>query len=119
MHEDVQWQPLSQLDYVLGIVRGMTEETRDQRRLYQEPGVTSLDPETVGRIRAAYSDRLDLIELFRKQHQRWQKEKLNAEQAGKLMELKALLDEDERLSREIQRLFGGGTANTRGQGSHN
>ncbi len=117
--QDVQWQPLSQLDDVLGIVRGMAGETREQRRMFRESSVASLDAGTVERIRGAYSDRLALIELFRKQLKRWRKERLNAEQAGKLKEFEALLDEDEQLSREIERLFGGGTARTRGQGSPN
>jgi hypothetical protein len=104
--KDIQWQPIEQLDSVLGLVRGMTEETREQRGLYQESGVATLDAGTIARIRRAYADRLDLIALFRQQLARWRKERLTQAQIRQLEEFKVLLDEDERLSREIQMMFG-------------
>jgi hypothetical protein len=117
MREDerVQWQPLSQLEYVLGIVQGMTAETREQRGLFRESGVSSLDTAAISRIRSAYADRLHIIRLFREQADRWGKETLTPDQKRDLEELRTLLDEDERLSREIQRLFGVGSA---GKGRH-
>jgi hypothetical protein len=66
-----QWQPIEQLDYVLALVRGMIEETREQRRPFREAGVTALDSATIVRTRRAYADRLDLIALFRGQLARW------------------------------------------------
>lgn len=101
-----QWQPIEQLDSVLGLVRGMTEETREQRSLYRESEVATLDAGTIARIRRAYADRLDLIALFRQQLSRWRKEGPNFVQTRKMEEFKDLLDEEERLSREIVRIFG-------------
>lgn len=102
---EVQWQPIEQLQHVSGIARGMTEETRGQRKLLRDSGVATLDATTVERIRRAYADRLDLIPLFRRQLLRWRGERLSSDQKQTLEELETLLDEDERLSREIQKMF--------------
>jgi hypothetical protein len=114
-----QWQPIEQLDSVLGLVRGMTEETREQRGLYRESGVATLDAPTIARIRRAFADRLDLIALFRQQLDRWRKERLTPSQIWKLEEFKLLLDEDERLSREIQMMFGSGSPHDRARSGGN
>jgi hypothetical protein len=79
----------------------MIEETREQRSLFREAGVANLDSATVARTRRAYADRLDLIALFREQLARWRQEPPSPAQTKKLDETKTLLDEDERLSREI------------------
>ena len=51
-----QWQPIEKLDAVLDLVRGMTEETREQRGQYRESGFVTLDGATISRIRRAYAD---------------------------------------------------------------
>jgi hypothetical protein len=65
-----------------------------------------LDAATIARIRRPYADRLDFIALFRQQLSRWRKERLSPAQVRQLEEFRVLLNEDERLSREIQRIFG-------------
>lgn len=116
---EVQWQPIAHLDHVLGMVRGMTVETREQRKVYRDAAVSTLDSAAVARIRGAYADRLDLIGLFREQLGRWRGEKLSPDQERKLKELGTLLDEEERISREIQRMFGAATPSDGGAGSKN
>lgn len=106
LEQDVRWQPIDRLDYVLGLVRGMTEETRGQRDLFRQAAVITLDSETMIRTRRAYADRLDLIALFREQLGRWGKAGPSRQQTDKIENVKALLDEDERLSREILHLVG-------------
>jgi len=104
--KDVQWQPIERLDTVLGLVRGMMEETREQRSHFREAGVADLDSATIARTRRAYADRLDLIALFREQLARWRQERPSPAQTKKLGETETLLDEDEQLSREILGTFG-------------
>lgn len=101
-----QWQPIERLDYVLALVRGMIEESREQRGLFREAGIASLDSAPIARARRAYADRLDLIALFREQLARWRNERPSRDQEKKLDDVQTFLDEDERLSREILRVVG-------------
>lgn len=101
-----QWQPIERLDCVLTLVRGMTEESREQRGLFREAGIAPLDAATITRARRAYADRLDLIALFREQLARWRNERPSRDQEKKLDEVQTYLEEDERLSREILRVVG-------------
>lgn len=101
-----EWQPIEKLDYVLGLVRGMAEESREQRGLFREAGIATLDQATIVRARHVYADRLDLVAIFREQVERWRKQRPSREQARKMDELQLLLQEDEGISREILGIIG-------------
>lgn len=103
---EVRWQPVGMVDNVAALVRGMSEETKEQRVLFWRSDVSTLDPATVARARRAYGDQLDMISLFREQLRRWRSERLSAAQSKKVDELGRLLDHDERLSREILGIVG-------------
>lgn len=103
----VRWQAIEMLDTIATLLRRMAEETRQQRGLFGQSEVSTLDPAIVERTRGAYGDRLDMISLFREQLTRWRTERLSAAQSEKVDELGRLLDEDEQLSREILGIVGG------------
>jgi hypothetical protein len=106
MVQGPQWQPIEMLGAVFDLVCGMTQESREQRKLFGKAEVSTLDRATVERTRRAYADRLDLIRLFREQVSRWRKDRLSRDQEMKSNELGRLLDEDERLCREILGIAG-------------
>ncbi len=104
--EEIQWQPIERLDDVLALIGGMVEESREQRGLFRQAGVASLDQATVTRTRRAYADRLGVLGLFRGQLERWGKERPTAGQITKIKNAERLLEEDERFAREILGIVG-------------
>lgn len=104
--EEIQWQPIERLDDVLALIGGMVEESREQRELFRQAGVASLDQATVTRTRRAYADRLGVLGLFRGQLERWGKERPSPDQAKSIKNARRLLDEDERIAREILGIVG-------------
>lgn len=104
--DKAQWQPIEMLDSISALIRGMAAETKEQRGLFRQSEVSTLDTATMSRTRRAYGDRLELISLFREQLKRWRREPLSAAQSKMVDELRLLLEEDERLSREILGIVG-------------
>ena len=104
--EEIQWQPIERLDDVLALIGGMVEESRQQRELFRDAGVATLDQVTISRTRQAYSDRLGVLGLFRRQLERWGKERPSPDQTKSIKNARRLLDEDERIAREILGIVG-------------
>jgi hypothetical protein len=104
--EEIQWQPIERLGDVLALIDGMVEESREQRELFRDAGVATLDQATVSRTRRAYSDRLGVLGLFRRQLERWGKERSSPDQTKRIKNAQRLLDEDERIAREILGIVG-------------
>lgn len=104
--EEIQWQPIERLDDVLALIGGMVEESRQQRELFRDAGVATLDQAAVSRTRHAYSDRLGVLGLFRRQLERWGEGRPSPDQIKRIKNAHRLLDEDERIAREILGIVG-------------
>lgn len=104
--EEIQWQPIERLDEILALIAGMVEESREQRDLFRQAGVASLDSATLSRTRRAYADRLGVIDLFRGQLERWGKARPSTVQIAKIEKARRLLEEDGRFAREILGIVG-------------
>ena len=110
MAEDgaLEWQPIEMLATISALVREITEESREQRRLRGKAEVSTLDQSTIERTRRAYCDRLWVIAPLRKQLVRWRPGRLSASETRQFDERGRLLEEDERLSRKILGIVGYG-----------
>lgn len=103
---EIQWQPIERIDEILALIAGMVEESREQRELFRQAGVASLESTTLSRTRRAYTDRLGVFDLFRRQLERWGKVPPSTAQIAKIEKARRLLEEDHRFAREILGIVG-------------
>ncbi len=111
-NEEIQWQPISKLSDIAGLIDGMYADDQEQHRLYLEarekPHV--LDDATIQRAVRLYTDRLDMLTtVFAPQLARWQADPLTDEQRQeverltvKIADLRALDENIMALLKEIE-----------------
>jgi hypothetical protein len=84
--EPVNWQPMSQMPLVAGLIDGALRDTRDHHhtltKARAKPHV--LDDTTVDRIERVHREQLEFVDIYAEQIQRWKTQGPSAAQTREL-----------------------------------
>ena len=85
--DPVNWQPISQMSLIAGMIDGALDDTRDHvgtlnQGLVPRPHV--LDDATIDRVERVHTEQLEFVDIYDRQISRWRTEKPTADQTSKL-----------------------------------
>lgn len=87
--QEVQWQPLSRLPLISQIIDEGVADAKNQLRLLEEgkekPHV--FDDDMIRRIKKVHEDKLEFVDIYLQQIERWKKETLTMEEHFELNHL--------------------------------
>ena len=82
----VNWQPISQMPLIAGMIDGALDDTRDHvgtlNKACARPHV--LDDATIDRVERVHTEQLEFVDIYDRQISRWRTEKPTADQTRKL-----------------------------------
>ena len=84
--DPVNWQPISQMPLIAGMIDGALDDTRDHVGTLNEARARPhvLDDATIGRIERVHTEQLEFVDIYDRQISRWRTEKPTADQTRKL-----------------------------------
>jgi hypothetical protein len=84
--DPVNWQPISQMPLIAGMIDGALDDTRDHvgtlNKARDRPHV--LDDATIDRVERVHTEQLEFVDIYDRQISRWRTEKPTADQTRKL-----------------------------------
>ena len=84
--DPVNWQPISQMPLIAGMIDGALDDTRDHvgtlNKARARPHV--LDDATIDRVERVHTEQLEFVDIYDRQISRWRTEKPTADQTRKL-----------------------------------
>ena len=82
----VNWQPISQMPLIAGMIKGSLDDTREHLgTLTKARGRPhALDDATIDRVEQVHTEQMDYVEIYAQQISRWRGEKPSAAQASEL-----------------------------------
>ena len=82
----VNWQPLSRMPLIAGMIKGSLDDTREHlgtlTKARDRPHV--LDDATIDRVEQVHTEQMAFVDIYTQQISRWRKEKHSASQAREL-----------------------------------
>lgn len=84
--EPVNWQPISQMPLIAGMIAGALADTRDQFETLSQARARPhvLDDATIDRVERVYGEQLEFIDIYIQQIRRWRSENPSADQTREL-----------------------------------
>lgn len=86
-HDDrVNWQPISEMPLIGGMIDGALDDTRDHIRTLTEARARPhvLDDATIDRVERVHTEQLEFLDIYAQQIRRWRTETLSTEQTREL-----------------------------------
>jgi hypothetical protein len=84
--DPVNWQPISQVPFIGGMIEGALDDTRDHVGTLNEARARPhvLDDATIDRVERVHAEQLEFVDIYDQQISRWRSEKPTADQTRKL-----------------------------------
>ena len=84
--DPVNWQPISQMPLISGMIDGALEDTRDHVGTLSEARARPhvLDDATIDRVERVHKEQLEYVDIYDRQITRWRAEKPSADQIREL-----------------------------------
>jgi hypothetical protein len=89
--DPVNWQPISQMPLIAGMIDGALDDTRDHVGTLNEARARPhvLDDATIDRIERVHTEQLEFVDIYDRQISRWRIEKPTADQIRELDRMEA------------------------------
>ena len=89
--DPVNWQPISQMPLIAGMIDGALDDTRDHVGTLNEARARPhvLDDATIDRIERVHTEQLEFVDIYDRQICRWRIEKPTADQIRELDRMEA------------------------------
>ncbi len=89
--DPVNWQPISQMPLIAGMIDGALDDTRDHVGTLNEARALPhvLDDATIDRIERVHTEQLEFVDIYDRQISRWRIEKPTADQIRELDRMEA------------------------------
>jgi len=91
-HDDpVNWQPISEMPLIAGMIDGALEDTREHMRTLTEARTRPhvLDDATIDRTERVHTEQLEFVDIYAQRISRWRTAGLSADQARELDQMEA------------------------------
>src|ERR1700677_3266470 len=84
--EPVNWQPISEMPLIAGMIDEALDDTRDHIKTLTEASTRPhvMDDATVDRIDRVHTEQLEFVDIYAQQIGRWRTERPSADQAREL-----------------------------------
>jgi len=86
-HKDpVNWQPISEMPLIAGMIDGALEDTREHMKTLAEAQTRPhvLDDATIDRVERVHAEQLEFVDIYAQQISRWRTENLSKDQRREL-----------------------------------